>query len=157
MHWGTPFHIGCNVGDLETVGPHPLRISRATRAACGDVLNEEVAFNRHGLRRPLRENSDMESVKRHLKQAWQLAGGVHGHVPYRSESVNLCVIASPRGLGRLFNEKGGMEAAELRNRCLQMTSSRLRPFLNAWVSLLPWPVGPLMLFFLSSGLFPHAR
>ena len=132
------------VRELESVGPHPLRILRATRAVYGDVLNEEVAFNRHGLRRPLGENGNMESVKRHLKQAWQLAGAVHGHVPYRSESVNLCVIATPRGLGRLFKEKGDMEAAELRNRCLQMTSSRLRPFVSAWVRWLPWPVGPLM-------------
>ena len=37
-----------------------------------------------------------------------------------------------------------MEAAELRNRYLQMTSSRLRPFVSAWVSWLPWLVGPLM-------------
>ena len=61
------------VGDCKTVGPHPLQIPRATRAVYGDVLNEEVAFNRHGLRRPLGENGDMESVKRHPKQASQLA------------------------------------------------------------------------------------
>ena len=69
------------VGDLESVGPHPLRILRATRAAYGDVLNEEVAFNRHGLRRPLGENGKMESMKRQLKQAWQLAGAVQIRQP----------------------------------------------------------------------------